>query len=190
VSHSGLVVLCRHGATEANLARRFLSREDPPLAPGGRVQCERLRIDLEAYRITSVLSSPARRCLETAALALPGIPAEARSELREIDFGSWEGHTLDELRLTVPLEVDERSKDAVAFRPPGGESFADVALRLRPLVRELERSPARVAIVAHRGTLAVLERLLRGLDLRDRSVVPMEPADYRVLEDDGAGFTS
>jgi broad specificity phosphatase PhoE len=50
---------------------------------------------------------------------------------------------------------------------------------LESLVRDLRQAPGDVLVVAHRGTLGVLERLLRGLDLRDPSVQPIEPGCFR-----------
>jgi broad specificity phosphatase PhoE len=171
-----MIVLCRHASTDANAAAQFLSRGDPPLNERGRVQCAALREVLNAYSFERILASPARRCAETLELAMPSALVEVRAELREIDFGSWEGRTLDELRASEPKQVERRSRDPLHFRPDGGESFADVALRLDGLARELRNGPSTVLVVAHRGSLAVLERLLRGLDVGDRSVAPIENA--------------
>ena len=142
------------------------------------------------YALERVLTSPSRRCVETAALALPGAATEIRDELREIDFGAWEGRTLEELRAAAPDQVEQRCRDPVEFRPPGGESFRDVAVRLNAIALELAVTDGNCAVIAHRGTLAVLERLLRRLDLRDRSVAALEPAEFRVLRRSETGFTS
>lgn len=121
-----------------------------------------------------------KRCLETLELACPGVPAEVRSELREIDFGEWEMLTAEDVRDRWPEQFDQRSNDPVRFRPPHGESFADVASRVAPILDEL-REGKNVLVVSHRGTLAVLERLLRGLPIDYRNVAPIEPAGVRFV---------
>lgn len=120
-----------------------------------------------------------KRCLETIELACPRVPAGVRSELREIDFGEWEMLTADDVRERWPEQFARRSSDPVHFRPPGGESFADVASRLEPILEELREGNA--LVVGHRGTLSVLERLLRGLALDYRDIAPIEPAGVRIV---------
>jgi alpha-ribazole phosphatase len=174
------IVLCRHGVTETNIAGRFLSRTDVPLSPLGIAQCRHLQIELEAFDFERCLVSPMRRCLETREIVAPQPPFEIEAALREIDFGTWEGETLEWLQANDPLELAHRRRDPVHFRPPQGESFADVAQRLQPVVEKLRR-PLRWLVVAHRGTLGVLERLLRDLPLESQVVKGLEPAQFRVV---------
>ena len=176
-----LVVLCRHAATEANREGRFLSREDASLSDDGRRQCEELVPALRAIDLHDCWSSPMRRCLETVQLAAPHLRCEIRDELREIDFGAWEGMTIEALQSRDPGAVARRRRDPVRFRPPGGESFEDVARRLETLAGELRAMRAPVLVVSHRGTLGVLERLLRDLPLQSREVVPLDPAELRIV---------
>lgn len=120
-----------------------------------------------------------KRCLETLELARPGTPAVVRDELREVDFGEWEMLAADDVLRRWPKQAAQRKDDPAHFRPPGGESFSDAALRLAPMLEELREG--NVLVVSHRGTLGVLERLLRGLALDYRDVAPIEPAGVRVI---------
>ncbi|MFY9740114.1 MAG: histidine phosphatase family protein [Candidatus Cybelea sp.] len=174
------IVLCRHGVTESNLAGRFLSRTDVPLSPLGVEQCRQLQIELQAFDFESCLVSPMRRCLETREILAPQPPFEIDAALREIDFGTWEGETLEWLQANDPSGLAQRRRDPVHFRPPQGESFSDVARRLRPVVETLRR-PLRWLVVGHRGTLGVLERLLRDLPLESQAVKGLEPAQFRLV---------
>lgn len=174
------IVLCRHGVTESNLAGRFLSRTDVPLSPLGVAQCRQLQIELEAFDFERCLVSPMRRCLETREIVAPQVPFEIEAALREIDFGTWEGETLEWLQANDPSGLSQRRRDPVHFRPPQGESFTDIAQRLRPAVETLRR-PLRWLVVAHRGTLGVLERLLRELPLESQVVKGLEPAHFRIV---------
>ncbi len=91
-----------------------------------------------------------------------------------------EEHQADALR--------SRREDPVNFRPPGGESFAEAAVRLQPLATSLcGKDGERILVVAHRGTLGVLERLIRGVPLASQAVVPMEPGEFRTIETAGTG---
>jgi broad specificity phosphatase PhoE len=121
-----------------------------------------------------------RRCLESREIVAPATPYEVEDALREIDFGSWEGQTLAWLEAHEPGALERRRRDPIAFRPPQGESFADVAVRLRELAANLTACQG-VLVVGHRGTLGVLERLLRGLPLESQTVAPLGTGEFRVL---------
>jgi broad specificity phosphatase PhoE len=162
------------------LEKRFLSTSDPPLAAQGRAQCERLREALSAFTFQRSLVSPMRRCLETRERIAPSLPFEIEPALREVDFGSWEGKTLEWLELRAPELLAQRRRNPVGFRPPSGESFEDAAGRLRPLARRL-RSGDDTLIIGHRVTLGILERLLRDLPLDSPVVSPLEPSEFRIV---------
>lgn len=119
------------------------------------------------------------RCLQTREIVAAAIPFAVRDELREVDFGTWEGKTLAWLESYDPGRVSERHREPVTFRPPEGESFADIAPRLGNLVDSLDEEGT-LLIVSHRGTLGVLERLLRGLSLR-APLTPLGPGELRIL---------
>jgi broad specificity phosphatase PhoE len=176
-----VIVLCRHGATDQNLAGEFLSAQDPPLNAAGRAQCERLRAELQTVAFRRGFCSPKRRCLESATIIAPGVVCETRNELLEVDFGDWEGKTKHWLAEHDAERLSCREAAPATFRHPNGESFADVAKRLAPFVNSVIGTDENVLIVGHRGTLGVLERLLRGLRIDSQEVRPMEPGEFRVL---------
>ncbi len=177
----GAIVLCRHGATESNAAGQFLSRTDVPLSELGRIQAGRLKRDLEDFAFERCLVSPMRRCLETRDIAAPQVPFKVEGALREVDFGDWEGKTVAWLEANDAQRLALRRRDPVHFRPPAGESFEDVAQRLHGLAASLADARG-LLVVGHRGTLGVLERLLRGLPLTSAGVTPLEPGELRVVD--------
>ncbi len=121
-----------------------------------------------------------RRCLESREIVAPATPYETLDALREIDFGAWEGKTLAWLESNDGAALERRRREPVTFRPPQGESFADVAVRLKDLAEKLATCEG-VLVIGHRGTLSVLERLLRGLPLESQAVKPLETGEFRVL---------
>ncbi len=176
------LVFCRHGATEHNLTKRFLSVTDPPLGTLGRAQCESLRHALARYAFERCFVSPMRRCLETRAIVAPALPFTVEPALREVHFGDWEGQTLEWVESHAPELLAARRRDPVRFRPPGGESFEDAARRLRNLAEAI-RSDTPTLVIGHRVTLGILERLVRELPLESQEVRPLEPGEFRIVSE-------
>ena len=177
-----MIVLCRHAITSYNAESRFLSRTNVSLSNEGRTQARRLRSELSSFDVARVFSSPALRCQETAELALPNHDIAIVQELREVDFGMWEGLTEAEVEEKWPGELDSRRLAPASFRPPRGENFDDVARRLADFADFLLRTQVHSAVISHRGTLGTLERLLLRLDVADSSVAPLEPAEFHVID--------
>jgi alpha-ribazole phosphatase len=178
-----VIVLCRHGATDGNAGGAFLSTNDPPLNALGLKQAATTAHALHDVAFDLALTSPKRRCRQTCAIVAPSIDARVDDRLIEVHFGEWEGRTSQWLEEHAPEALQRRRERPANFRPPGGESFMDVAIRLQPLAETLERNDAaRTLIVAHRGTLGVLERMLRGLPIDSPAVTPLEPGEFRMLE--------
>jgi alpha-ribazole phosphatase len=121
------------------------------------------------------------RCLQTREIASPALPFTIEETLHEVRFGEWEGKTAEWLERHQPDELARRRRDPVTFRPPGGESFEDVAQRVRTLLERI-RADGGTLVIGHRGTLGVLERLLRGLPLQSQIVRPLEPAEFHVID--------
>src|SRR5712691_876026 len=134
----------RHGETDWNVDGRLQGRHDTVLNTVGRrqaVACADLLRDLVARdRRTpadyAYIASPLRRARETmeimrAALGLERDDYRVDDRLREIEFGEWEGLTLGDIRARAPRALAERERDKWRFIPPGGESYAQVATRMR-----------------------------------------------------------
>jgi len=153
------IYLIRHGEITQNCPRRFVGQTDLPLTPRGREQMARVAEFLTGRYVGRLLCSPLARCRESAEIlgAALGLGAEIVPDLREIGLGSWEGLTVDEVRDRYPGRYEARGRNMAGFRPPGGESFADVQRRAWPAfdsVSSVTEEP--LAIVAHGGVNRVL----------------------------------
>lgn len=95
-----------------------------------------------------LVSSPALRCLQTAAALWPELRAETDARLWEQDFGAWEGRAPADLPDLGPLSPEALA----AAAPHGGESFADLVARTLPALEALATGGT-VAVVAHAGTV-------------------------------------
>ncbi|MFF8811884.1 bifunctional RNase H/acid phosphatase [Streptomyces pactum] len=162
------LVLLRHGETALTPQKRFSGSggTDPELSPAGRRQAERVATALAARgTIQAIVSSPLRRCRETAETVAARLGLDVRIEdgLRETDFGAWEGLTFAEVRERHPADLDAWLKSAKAA-PTGGESFAAVARRVGVARDKLIARYAgkTVLVVTHVTPVKTLVRLALG----------------------------
>lgn len=176
------LVLARHGQTPFSVDRRYSGQGDPDLTGLGLTQAERTAERLAGIpHLAAVVTSPLRRCLDTAerAAAAAGVPLEVEPDLIETDFGRWEGLTFGEAAEQDP-ELHSRWLGDTSVPPPGGESFAVVRARVERALRRIvgDHPGGVVAVVSHvtpiklaiRAGLGVGEELLFRLHLDLASV--------------------
>jgi broad specificity phosphatase PhoE len=179
-----VIVLVRHGPTEWSVSGRHTGSTDLPLTEDGRAAAGSLRERLARYDFATVLTSPLRRARETAELAGFGDRAEPEPDLREYDYGAYEGLTTDQIREQrpgwylwrdgvpegeTPAQVGARADRAIAHAlEAGGDAvlFAHGHI-LRALGARWIELPADYAGHLALGTAAVCEL---GLE-RDRHVI-------------------
>ena len=177
--------LVRHGESMGNVAdaeahasgagRLELDVRDPDveLSETGRAQAHALGRHLAGLpddeRPTAALSSPFNRALSTARLATEGLDLRVRTDerLRERDFGAFDGMTGAGIREQYPDEAKRRDLlGKFYYRPPGGESWTDVALRVRHVLVDLASMHAgrRVWVFTHQAVIMSFRLVLEGLD--------------------------
>ena len=169
------IVVVRHGETEWSAAARHTGRTDVPLTEPGRRQAKALGACLADRRFVLVLTSPLQRAVETCRLAGFGDVAQVREDLREWDYGDYEGRTTADIRSQRPAWLLWR--DGV----PNGESIEQVGARTDRVIEEVRAAGGDVALFAHGHVLRVLTA--RWLDLspdRGRNFV-LETATLSVL---------
>ncbi|MEV5123002.1 bifunctional RNase H/acid phosphatase [Streptomyces decoyicus] len=162
-------VLLRHGETPLTPEKRFSGSggTDPALSAAGRRQAEETAAGLAARgTIQAIVSSPLRRCRETAGAVADRLGLEVRIEegLRETDFGAWEGLTFAEVRERYPDDLDAWLGSAKVAPTGGGESFATVARRVAVARDKLLARYAgkTVLLVTHVTPVKTLVRLALG----------------------------
>ncbi|MFJ2894868.1 bifunctional RNase H/acid phosphatase [Streptomyces sp. NPDC087218] len=162
-------VLLRHGETALTPEKRFSGSggSDPELSAAGRRQAELIAGALAARgTIEEIVSSPLRRCRETAGAVAARLGLEVRIEdgLRETDFGAWEGLTFAEVRERHGADLDAWLGSAKAAPTGGGESFAEVARRVAATRDRLTTRYAgrTVLLVTHVTPIKTLVRLALG----------------------------
>lgn len=113
----------------------------------------RLRRYILGFAPEQILSSPAKRCLQTSAAL--GLTPRIIPDLPEQDFGQWEGMPYADLPDLGPLPAG----DLARHRPPHGESFTDMIARVRPTLDSITRP---TVIIAHAGTVRVALSMVVG----------------------------
>lgn len=159
------LLLLRHGQTEMSAQRRYSGRGDPELTPLGLGQAAAVAAGIRAVEgcgsVAVALCSPLRRAQQTAdpvATAL-GVAVKTHDALLETDFGDWDGLTFGEARTRDP-ELHRRWLGDDTVPAPGGESFAEVGVRVAALREELVASHGgqTVLLVSHVTPIKMLLR--------------------------------
>ena len=169
-------LLLRHGQTPLSIEKRFSGRGDAALTEVGMGQARSLAARVrEVPTVDAIVSSPLRRARQTAEIVAHALdlPVTEDSALAEADFGEWEGLTLAEVRQRYPVEVDEWFA-SMEVAPPGGESFAATARRVRGARDRLLRDhpAATVIVVSHVTPIKTFLRF--ALDAPAHSLYRME----------------
>jgi broad specificity phosphatase PhoE len=197
----GSIFLVRHATTAASASGANLGQtSDPALTGGGQQLATRLgrAVVLELASLPHdelrLISSPAQRCLATAAAIAgaledgnPGrVTTAVEAGLRELDYGAWEGLTHDECRRRDPERRAAWEADPYATSAPEGESGQDVVVRAFPILERVERwlaaGASRAAVVvSHNHVLRLRLGAVLGIPLRDyRRRLSIEPGSYSV----------
>jgi broad specificity phosphatase PhoE len=175
-SHQGLgrLVAVRHGETAWSATLRHTGRSDLPLEPEGRAQAEALGRRLAAHPFALVLVSPLERARETGALA--GFPdAVVCEDLREWDYGAYEGRTTADIRAERPGWSLWRDG------APDGETLDQVAARADRVVALARAEAGDVLVFAHAHILRVVAARWLALPAGDGSRWVLGPASVSVL---------
>jgi broad specificity phosphatase PhoE len=141
-----MLILVRHGRTQANREGRLQGRLDQDLDAHGQRQASAVAAYVtERCEVDLVVSSPLRRAEQTAAAF--GLPIETDDRWMELSYGEYEGTPHSD----VPSEVWSRWRDDPHFTPAGGESLAALDERVRSACNDLlERAREHnVVVVSH-----------------------------------------
>ncbi len=161
--------LVRHGQVAEGHTTRYHGHNDIGLSPGGVQQFEALVAQLAAVPLKGIYSTDLSRTIKGAEIISRGreLAPLVIPELRELNFGVWEGLTFTEILEQYPSQLEARLRDLSSFRIPGGESLKDLEARALPRLRELlaRHREAAFLIVAHAGVNRVILCEALGLSL-------------------------
>lgn len=173
------LILIRHGQVEARFVGRFVGSTDAALSPTGLRQAEQLAAWLAQQRPGACFCSPLRRCTETARAAVAGLSLQPQvdPDLRETDFGAWEGLSFADIAGRDAAAVDRWARFESGFRFPGGESIADFTSRIGAAADRMAASSAETVVAfTHGGVIRFMLCALLRLDPRSYAAFEVKPA--------------
>ena len=184
-----LLGMIRHGRTAWNGEGRLTGRADISLTEEGRAALAGLgppgELDGAIWHV-----SPLLRARQTAAILCGGEAGAAphiEPRLIEMDFGAYEGRTLEELRADPDAGMAENEDRGLDFLPPGGESPRMVQQRLRPFLAELGQTGGRHIAVAHKSVIRAIFAAAYDWNMLGRPPVKLRWEQAHLFEVDEQG---
>ena len=165
----GLIYLIRHGEVQWNKENTFVGSTDLPLDSTGLHQAARLAEYLEDKALSAIYSSDLIRAMQTAKaiaervrLSVTPIP-----ELREFDYGEWEGVAEAKVISRYPDLYKQWRADSVGVKVPGGESFGELRDRAFPEFCRIAEAHQQetAAIVGHKSVNRMILCCLLRIDV-------------------------
>ncbi|WP_415919744.1 histidine phosphatase family protein [Tateyamaria sp. SN6-1] len=175
--------LLRHGHTAWNRAGRIQGRTDIPLDDAARAQLGALRLP-DGWAQADVVSSPLSRAVETGHLVTGTTPTHVDA-LTEMDWGQWEGAHGRDLAADPKSGFRHIEDWGWTYRPPAGESPADLRARLLPWVATLRRD---TVAICHIGIMRVLMAHATGWAFSGPAPFQIKRNRLFVLHIDGDGW--
>ena len=158
-----MIIFIRHAKTQGNIEKRYIGKTNEPLCADGVKQAEALFKSGKLPHPDFLISSPYLRCTQTAEMLYPGVAYEIDDDLRECDFGMFEGKTHEEL-LSNP-EYTTWIEACCMQDIPDGESVTAFKRRCCAAFMETVRTKpdgATIVFVIHGGCImAILEHFVR-----------------------------
>ncbi len=197
------IVFVRHGVTDMTVTQRFSGGEvaGPGLNAEGRVQAAKAADAVYAIgrrswkvlpKVSRVIASPLTRTQETGAAVARrlGVDVETELQLREVEFGKWNGLTGEQIASEYGDGIHRWRFGQAA--PPGGESMAEVGVRLDEVLRGFGSEHARLsasgndverawAAVSHAVAIKCAVGVSLGIDRRSWGAIWPQPASLTIV---------
>jgi alpha-ribazole phosphatase/probable phosphoglycerate mutase len=168
------LALVRHAEPEETAHGRCYGSLDVGLSQAGREHAARLAVELAGLEVDAVVASPRTRARETAEsiAAARGLPVTIADDLREIDFGSFEGRAYEEIERSEPELFRAWMETPTAVRFPGGESYGDLRVRAVRALDAVREAHGSAVVVTHGGVIRA--GLAGWLELPDHAIFRLD----------------
>jgi alpha-ribazole phosphatase len=174
--------LLRHAEHEAAKYHQFIGSTDIGLSEHGRRQAELLASLVQRHQPGRCLCSPLKRCIETIQ-SLQGISIEINADLREVDFGSWERKTFEQIQTSDPEIVNQWADFSPAFSFPSGERLEDFLIRIQRVASAITSCPEdAILAVTHAGVIRALLCHFLGLHPRQYVLFSVDYGSLTILD--------
>lgn len=169
------IYLVRHGETAWSLSGQATGRTDIPLTEQGEFNARALRARLQGLSFAAVLTSPLQRARRTGELAGFGERAQVDADLREWDYGEYEG------RRTSDIRAERPGWRLLEDGCPGGEMLEAVSRRANRVVVRIRALNGNALLFAHRDILRVLAAEWLGLNAVEARRLYLTTASVSIL---------
>lgn len=180
------IYLVRHGETAWNASGKFQGHSDVPLSDRGKEQAKAIAQRLALESIDSIYCSDLSRASETAdIIAQPhNLKVTSLAELREINFGKWEGLTFDEISEKYGELSTNWWTRPLTTQIPSGERLQEVVKRCSKAINSIvtSHSGETVVVVAHGGIIRLIVGIALGLDLNSCWKLRIDNVSLTILE--------
>ncbi len=182
------LILVRHGETIANREYRYIGSRDDKLSTLGQTQAEQLAEALSILPVTAIYSSPLQRAYSTALpiAARHSLEVQTVDDLREGNFGAWEGLSRAEVQARSPEDAQHFRdwEKNMALAPPEGESFEAMRERVCVCVERLaqQHPDQTIVLVTHVGPIKVLLCAALGAPTSATFRIFLDPATISVVD--------
>jgi broad specificity phosphatase PhoE len=152
------LILIRHGSTDWHQEKRYCGTTDLSLNNQGKKEARKLYQRLKKENISRVYSSDARRARQFAEIVFKRFSVKTMPELRELDFGAFEGLTYEEITEKFPRIYARWLKNPIKSTIPHGESFSSLKRRVSGIFKKilfLNRNKT-LALVTHAGPIKII----------------------------------
>ncbi len=173
-------ILVRHGETMANIGKIYSGWSNYELSEKGKLQIKILAEELRIYNADTIYASSLGRTMETAKEIGKIIGKEVVSEdnLREMNFGIFDGKTAKEIEECYPDEWRTWINEYESYRIPEGESLQDMLDRVRKFIDSIKDKEGIAIIVSHCGVIQATITYLLNLELKKMWNFTCSPAGY------------
>lgn len=174
------LALLRHGHTDWNRAGRIQGRSDIPLDGDARADLGRRALPAP-WDAAALVASPLSRAQETAELVGKSAPS-TEAALIEMNWGDWEGLRGIDLKADPNSGFRDIEHWGWDYRPPGGETPAEVWARIAPWIARLDRDSI---AVCHIGIMRMILARAYGWDFNGPAPFRIKRNRLFVVEIDG-----
>jgi len=173
-------ILVRHGETMANIGKVYSGWSNYDLTEKGKLQIKILAQELRAYKVDAIYASSLGRTMETAneIAKIIGKEVVVDDNLKEINFGVFDGKTAKEIEEDYPNEWKSWINDYESYRIPEGECLRDVLNRVKGFIDSIKEDEGTCIMVSHGGVIQSIITYLLDLELNKMWHFQCPPGGY------------
>ena len=165
------IYITRHGKTDWNVEGRMQGSKNSNLTEEGKKEALNLRNSLESTKIDYIYTSPLSRAYDTA-LIIKGdkdIPLEICENLKEMNFGVWEGMYNDDVLKDYKDEHYKFWNEPHLYIPTDGETFDELIKRVKITLDDIvdKNKGENILLVTHAIVIKAIYAIIKGYELKD-----------------------